>query len=304
MITVMGATGNTGGEVARRLLRAGQPVRALGRSAAKLAALAAAGAEARAGDAADPAFLSAAFRGADAVYAMLPFDPAAPDHLEAQRRLGEAIVTALRAARVPAAVALSAVGADRPAGTGFLVSLHQQEARLRALEDTGTDVLLLRSGLYFESSVAALPLVEAEGYNADAVDPDAPLPAVATRDVAAAAAAALLARDWRGIAVRELLGPRDLTYRQATRIIGERLGRPDLPYVRLPDAALAAVLTAAGYSPQAAALHLEMARAFSDGTVAPREGRTAANSGGTTFEAFVAALPVAPAAAPAAAPAP
>ena len=132
MITVMGASGHTGGEVARRLLRAGRPVRAVGRSAARLAGLAAAGAEVCAGDAADAAFLTAAFRGADAVYAMLPFDPAEPDHMASQRRLGEATVTALRAAGVPAAVALSAVGAGQPASarTGFLASLHEQETRL------------------------------------------------------------------------------------------------------------------------------------------------------------------------------
>jgi uncharacterized protein YbjT (DUF2867 family) len=292
MITVMGASGRTGGEVARRLLRAGRPVRALGRSAARLAGLAAAGAEVRAGDAADPAFLTAAFRGADAVYAMLPFDPAAPDHPGAQRRLGEAIVTALRAAGVSTAVALSAVGADQPADarTGFIASLHEQETRLRRLDGSGPDVLLLRPGLYFESLTAALPLIAAQGFNADAVDPDVPLPAVATADVGAAAAAALLAPDWRGVVVRELLGPRDLTYREATRIIGAAIGRPDLTYVQLPDAAMAAALVAAGYAPQAAALHVEMARAFSDGTIAAAGARDAANSTGRPFEAFVAGL--------------
>ena len=302
MITVMGASGHTGGEVARRLLRAGRPVRAVGRSAARLAALAAAGAEVCAGDAADPAFLTAAFRGADAVYAMLPFDPAEPDHLGSQRRLGEATVAALRAAAVPAAVALSAVGAGQPAGarTGFIASLHEQETRLGRLAGAGTDVLLLRPGLYFESLTAALPAIAAQGFNADAVDPDVPLPAVAAEDVGAAAAAALLARDWQGVAVRELLGPRDLTYREATRIIGAAIGRPDLAYVQLPDAAMAAALVAAGYAPAAAALHVETARAFNDGTVAAAGARSAANSTGRTFEAFVAAQ-VAAATAPAAA---
>ena len=39
---------------------------------------------------------------------------------------------------------------------------------------------------------------------------------IATRDVAAAAAAALQARDWDGFVVRELLGPRDLSYAEVT----------------------------------------------------------------------------------------
>jgi uncharacterized protein YbjT (DUF2867 family) len=233
---------------------------------------------------------------------MLPFDPAEPDHLGSQRRLGEATVAALRAAAVPAAVALSAVGAGQPAGarTGFIASLHEQETRLGRLAGTGTDVLLLRPGLYFESLTAALPAIAAQGFNADAVDPDVPLPAVAAEDVGAAAAAALLARDWQGVAVRELLGPRDLTYREATRIIGAAIGRPDLAYVQLPDAAMAAALVAAGYAPAAAALHVETARAFNDGTVAAAGARSAANSTGRPFEEFVAAQ-VAAATAPAAA---
>ena len=53
MITVMGATGRTGSKVAAQLLHAGQPVRAVGRSAGRLAELADAGAEPVVGDAPD-----------------------------------------------------------------------------------------------------------------------------------------------------------------------------------------------------------------------------------------------------------
>jgi uncharacterized protein YbjT (DUF2867 family) len=110
MFTVMGATGQTGGATARALLDAGEEVRALGRSAGGLAELAAAGAETRAGDAGDPIFLANAFRGADAVYVLLPIAPEVPDWHAHQARLGEAIVTAVRDAGVPYVVAVSSVG--------------------------------------------------------------------------------------------------------------------------------------------------------------------------------------------------
>jgi uncharacterized protein YbjT (DUF2867 family) len=42
------------------------------------------------------------------------------------------------------------------------------------------------------------------------------------------AAKALQTRDWHGVVVRELLGPRDLTYAEATRIVGKRIKKPDL----------------------------------------------------------------------------
>ena len=72
-----------------------------------------------------------------------------------------------------------------------------------------------------------------------------------TRDVGAAAAAALRLRNWTGFAVRELLGPRDLTYAEVARMIGAAIGRPDLAYVQIPEDDLRAALEAAGWSPDA-----------------------------------------------------
>jgi uncharacterized protein YbjT (DUF2867 family) len=288
MITVMGATGQVGRQITEQLLEAGESVRAIGRNPRTLAALAAAGAEPFCGDAADIAFLTRAFRGADAVHTLLPYDPTTPDFRAGQQRLGEAIVAAVRDAGVRHVVALSSLGADLPAGTGFIASLHAQEQRLRRLTDV--NVLVLRPGLFFESITAAVDLVRALGVNADAVAADAPVPMIATRDVAEVAAAALAAHDWTGVQVRELLGPSDLTYTEATRILGAAIGRPDLEYVRLPDAEMVQALVQAGFSPDTAVLHVEMGRALSDGTIVSLAGRTEATATPTPFEAVVADL--------------
>ena len=288
MITVMGATGPTGGATARRLLEAGEHVRVLGRSAERLAAMRDAGAEPFPVDAGDASALSEAFRGADAAYVLVPFVPEVPDVLGHMARVGEAIVTAVRAAGVPHVVAVSAVGADLPSGTGFLTAMHALERRLRTLTDV-THVLALRPGAYFDNAYGWLPVIAEQGVMADSVAPDAPLPMVATGDVGAAAAAALRSRDWTGFAVRELLGPRDLTYAEVARIIGAAIGRPDLAYVQIPEAALRAGLEAAGWSPDATRLQVEMNRAFSDGRVAARAIRTAASTTPTRFQDFAAA---------------
>lgn len=288
MITVMGATGNTGRRITELLLAGGEHVRGIGRSASKLARLDRDGAKALAGDAADPAFLTEAFDGADAVYTMLPIDPGWADfHAEADR-LGEAIVTAVRDAGVRNVVALSSVGADLPAGTGFIASLHAQEQRLSRLD--GVNLLVLRPGLFFESFRAALGLVKHQGINGDSVSPDVEIPMVATHDVANVAAQALLARDWTGVAVRELLGPRDLSYAEVTAILGERIGRPDLPYVQFSYADMARTLTQVGFSDNVAELHVEMTRALNEGTVASREGRNHTNTTPTRFEDFAGEL--------------
>ena len=284
MITVMGATGHTGKQIAEGLLDAGERVRALGRSASKLAELRSAGADVLIGDASDGAFLEKAFLGAEAAYTLLPTDPRSPDYRSEQDRQGEAIVSAIRDSGVRHVLALSSLGADLREGTGLIAGLHAQEERLKRLEHT--NVLLLRPASFFENFSLALGPIKQQGIHADSVEPDLAIPMVATRDIAEVAAKALRARDWQGIAVRELLGPADLSYSEATRILGKCIGRPELKYVQLSHADHAEALVRAGLSESFARLYVEMTRAFNEGVVRPRNGRTAENTTPTRFVNF------------------
>jgi uncharacterized protein YbjT (DUF2867 family) len=258
MITVMGATGHTGMKIAQALLKAGEKVRALGRSESKLADLKRAGAEVLGGDATDAAFLTKTFRGADAVYTLLPSDRRSPDYRAEQDRQGEAIVRAIR-----------------ESGVRYVVA---QAERLKQLQ--GTNVLLLRPASFFENFYDALGLIKQQEINGDSVAPDLAVPMVATRDIADATAQALKTRDWQGVIGRELLGPRDLTHAEATRILGERIGRPDLQYVQFSYAEMAGALIQAGSSESFAGLYVEMTRAFNEGTIQE-------NTTSTLFEDFV-----------------
>jgi uncharacterized protein YbjT (DUF2867 family) len=286
MIAVMGATGNTGGRVAEILLSRGQKVRAIGRDEGKLKPLVDKGAEAAVGDAADADFLARAFEGADAVYTLLPPDMKTEDLRAFQDRVGIATVAALKRAGVKRVVLLSSQGADVPTGTGPIAGLHAQEGRLRAL---GIDVLLLRPGYFFENTYGNLPLVKHQGINGGALAPDVRMSMIATRDIAEAAAKALLARDFEGVVVRDLLGERDLTQAEVTRIFGEKIGRPDLPYVQFPYDGFAQALVQAGLSKDVARLYAEMSAAFNEGRIALTP-RTPANTTPTSFETFAGEL--------------
>ena len=289
MITVMGATGNTGRKITEALLEAGEDVRALGRSPEKLAELAALGAETVAGDVRDAEFLTGAFAGADAVYTLTAFDPTLPDYHADQDRRGEAIAAAIRASGVRHVVVLSALGAELASGNGLIASLHRHERRLRALD--GVNVMLLRPGAFFEGFHAALETIRHEGVVADSVAPGAKVPMIATADVAAVAAAALRDRSWRGVVVQELTGPRDLTYPEVATAIGQAIGQPDLQYVQLPGEQLAAILTeAAGFSPDFAALLVEFNDALSEGRLRPLAGRDERITTPTEFGEFAAEL--------------
>lgn len=285
MIAVMGATGHTGRKVAEALLGRGERVRALARSEGRVQALARAGAETLVGDAADGGFMAAAFRGADAAYVLLPTDRSSPDYLARQRQEGEAIAGALRESGVGRVVALSSLGADLGHGTGLIAGLHAQEERLARID--GLNVTLLRPASFFENLTDQVGRVEQEGVLADSVAPDLPIPMIATRDVADAAVAALTARDGKGVVARELLGPRDLTHDEVARILGTRIGPPGVRYVRLSDAEMVEALTGSGCSASFARLYVEMTRAFNEGRVRPRAGRTPENTTPTRLEDFV-----------------
>lgn len=266
LIVILGATGNTGRAIIQRL--GGHRVRGVARSADKLAQL---GVEARAGDFLDREFLTGALRGADAVYAMTPGDPTAGDYRASQDAQGAAIVDAIRAAGVRRVVALSSVGADLPDGHGVLGGLYAQEQRLRTLD---ASVTLLRPGSFFENFAAQVPVIRERGIVADSVAPDIALPMVAIRDIAAAAAAELASPT--GPAIRELLGPRDLTYSECAALLGA-------PYVPLPGADIAAILVSQGLSPSFAAQYVAMTAAFNARRVTSPP-RTAANTTPTRFE--------------------
>jgi uncharacterized protein YbjT (DUF2867 family) len=288
MITVMGATGNTGRKVAEALLLEGEKVRVLGRSESRLADLVREGAEAQAGYPNEVQYLTRAFTGADAVYTLLAAEVRSPDYLGEMEAQGRAVVEAIWKSGARYVVFLSSLGAELPSGTGPIAGMHAQEERLRKLE--GVNILVLRPGSFFENFYSTLGLIKHQGMNGGAVAPDVRIPMIATRDIADVAAEALRARNWEGFVVRELLGPCDLSYAEATKILGERIGRRDLRYVQFPYDEMAAALQQAGFSENVSRLYVEMEHAMNEGQIRSLEGRRRENTTPTRFEDFAGQL--------------
>jgi uncharacterized protein YbjT (DUF2867 family) len=117
---------------------------------------------------------------------------------------------------------------------------------------------------------------------------DLKVPMIATQDIGAAAAEALLKLDFSGKLARELLGQRDLTYHEVAAVIGQAIGKPGLNYVQFPPAQLKPALMQMGMSANMADLILEMAEALNSGHMAALEPRSAQNTTPTSIEAFVA----------------
>ncbi len=284
VVTVMGATGNVGGELARRLLGRGVKVRGIGRSAERLKALAEKGAEALVGSVEDGAFLAGAFTGADAAFVMVPPDYAAPDVRGYQRAVVEAVGVALERSGVKQVVALSSVGADLPSGTGPIAGLYDLEQRLNAIP--GLNAVYLRAGFFMENHLSSIGLIKSAGINGSPFKAGLALPMIATRDIAAAAFDLLVNPSFTGKGARELLGARDYTSAEATTILGKAIGKPDLRYVEFPYDEARKAMLGAGFSPSMADNFLELQRAFNEGRAGAREKRSPANTTPTTLEEF------------------
>jgi uncharacterized protein YbjT (DUF2867 family) len=118
--------------------------------------------------------------------------------------------------------------------------------------------------------------------------PDLKLGMIATRDIGAAAAEALLRLDFRGQQTQELLGPRDLDYAEVATIIGNAIGSPKLSYIHAPNDELKPAMVQMGMSENLAGLILEMAGALNSGYMRALEPRSDRNTTPTAYETFVA----------------
>jgi len=286
MYVITGATGQTGSEVAEKLLAKGEQVRVVGRSAKRLEPLVKKGAEAFVVDITDTAALTKAFSGAKAVYAMIPPDVSSPDVLAHYQRVGDALATAIEKSGIKYAVVLSSVGADKPDKTGPVVGLYNFEKKLGAIP--GLNALYLRPASFMENLLPQVGVIKAFGIMAGSVKGDLPIAMIATRDIGDAAAQALLQLDFQGKSTRELQGARDVTNTEAAKTVGAAIGKPDLTYKQMPAAQLKPALLQMGMSSNMADLLLELGDAQNSGHLKAIEPRSARNTTATTLETFVA----------------
>ncbi len=220
MFAITGVTGNVGGELARNLLAAKRPVRAVVRDARKGAEWAGFGCEVAIADIEDVASLAAAFEGAEGVFVMVPpnFDPL-PGFPEA-RRIAADLKAALEMARPGRVVYLSTIGAQ--AARENLLSQHTIIEN--ALREVALPITFFRPGWFIEN--AAWQIVDAKkGVVPSFLQPlDRAVPMVSTIDIGRVAAA-LIQEKWTGHRVVELEGPKRMTPNEFGEAFAKLLGR-------------------------------------------------------------------------------
>lgn len=222
MYAITGITGRVGGAVARALLDAGQPVRAVVRDPAKAAVWAERGCEVAIAGMEDAAALGRAFAGTRGVFVLPPplFDPA-PGFPEA-RAVAAAARAALEAARPGRVVWLSTVGAQ--ARQPSLLSQHTlMEAALAGLDRPLT---FLRPAWFLDNAEWDVAPARDNGVIPSFLQPlDRAIPMVATADIGRVAAD-LLREPWEGRRVVELEGPKPVSPNDIAAAFARLLGRP------------------------------------------------------------------------------
>jgi uncharacterized protein YbjT (DUF2867 family) len=221
MFAITGITGNVGGELARNLLAAGKPVRAVVRDARKGAEWAGFGCEVAVADIEDVAALTDAFQGAEGVFVMVPssFDPL-PGFPEA-KKTAATLKAALEGARPERVVYLSTIGAQS-AQTNLLSQHTIIEDVLRELTIPTT---FLRPGWFMENASWDVAPAKEKGVIPSFLHPlDKPVPMVSTADIGRVAAG-LIQETWSGHRVVELEGPQRVTPNEIAATFAKLLGR-------------------------------------------------------------------------------
>ena len=221
MYAITGITGKVGGVVARTLLAAGLPVRAVVRDEGKGRPWAAKGCEVAIASIADADGLTKAFSGTDGVFLMTPpdFDP--EPGFPITHEAIESIKTAIGAAQPAKAVFLSTVGAQ----VAEFNLLNNSKITEEGLRTVPVPVTFLRAAWFMENASWDVEAAKA-GVLPSFLQPlDHPIPMVATADVGHVAAD-LLRESWTGLRIVELEGPRRYSANDIAAGFAEALGHP------------------------------------------------------------------------------
>ena len=228
---MIGATGQQGGSVARRLLDKGHRVRAFTRNTESSAArqIESLGAELTVGDTEDRESVIRAAVGVDAVYAMTSFFESG---LEAEVRQGRMIADAVQAADVGHLLYASVASADQSTAVPHFDSKYEIEKHIKLLSMPHT---IVAPAYFFENLLSpwTLPGLIA-GTLALPVPPDRSVQQISVQDISSFVALVLENPD-RFLSKRIDIASDELTGRRAAEIVSTASGR-QIDYVQVPIA--------------------------------------------------------------------
>jgi len=262
-ITTAGSLGNVSKPLVKILIDAGHDVTVITSSPERRGEIEALGATAAPGSVSDPEFLTQAFKGADAVYTMTPPAIGSENIIENIAGAGQAYAQAIRAAGIKRVVMLSSIGAHASEGTGPIKAVHRVEQTFQQL--SGVNVTMLRAGFFFYNFFRDIPMIRNMNIMGNNYNGDVRLALAHPRDIAAALAGELQSKG-NGIDVKYIVS--DVSDgNEIAAVLGKAIGKPELPWVEVPDEQLRQGMLSAGLPSELAELLTELGQGIRSGIV-------------------------------------
>ncbi|MBC6992037.1 NAD(P)H-binding protein [Hymenobacter sp. BT491] len=263
-IIVTGSLGHISEPLTKELVAKGHAVTVISSKAERQAAIEALGATAAIGSLEDASFLAATFAGAEAVYAMVPPNMAAPDVLAYYRNVGHSYAQALEQAGVQRVVHLSSWGADLDRGTGFILGSHEVEGLLDKLPNVA--LTHLRAGSFYYNLFGFVGMIKGMGLIGSNYGGDDKIVWAHPQDIAAAAAEELTRAATTGTTVRYVASD-ERTATETAQALGAAIGKPDLQWLTFSDEQTQQGLEQAGIPAHIAANYVELGASIHNGTL-------------------------------------
>jgi uncharacterized protein YbjT (DUF2867 family) len=224
MIVITAPVGQIGRQVLANLLSSGEQLRVIARDPSQLPAEVRENLDIVVGSHGDAAVVDKAFAGADAVFWLTPLDPRAASVEAAFAGFTRPAAAAFKRHGVGRVVGVSMLGRGTPwAGrAGFVTGSLAMDDLIAA---SGAAYRALTNPYFMEDTVRQATSIRDQGVFSYPIAGDRKLPAVATRDIAAAAARLLLDASWGGAGEVPLLGPEDLSFHDMAAIMSQVLGQ-------------------------------------------------------------------------------
>lgn len=266
-ITITGSLGNISKPLTQELVQKGHQITVISSNPERQKEIEALGASAAIGTMEDADFLTASFKGADAVYVMETMGPRGffdhnLDIIAAINKIGNNYKQAIEQSGVKRVVHLSSIGAHTDKGNGLLAFHYNVENILKQLSSDVSITFMRPVGFYY-NLLGFINTIKTQGVIATNYGGDSKKPWVSPIDIAAAVAEELVT-PFEGRKVR-YVASEEISCNELASLLGAAIGKPDLKWVIIPDEQLLNGMIAAGMNPKIAAAMVEMNAGMNNG---------------------------------------
>jgi uncharacterized protein YbjT (DUF2867 family) len=243
MLVVATPSGTNGHQVLERVLAGDEAVRVLSHDPSRLDPSVRERVEVVKGSLDDPIAVNKAFSGADSAFVVVPPDDDAHDVEQHYLRFAQSAAGAAKDQGVKRLVWASTLGRDQAKALGHYAGALAADEPLETASD---DFRIFRPAVYMDNLLWQIKAIQGKGVFALPNTADQPHLTVATRDIAATAAALLLDHGWSGRESVPLIGDA-LTPNQMASVMSDVLQTP-IRYQQLTSDEYKASMTSTGAS--------------------------------------------------------